>query len=91
MDPDESHILLIGESINDPNVFSFVSQLLKHGRKYVSIINGGFSAIEAHIVTPDSHLDPTQWLVKDETEQKARAQAPRKLFGSFNSFSKLKK
>ena len=26
MDPEESHILLIGESVNDPNVFSFVSQ-----------------------------------------------------------------
>ena len=87
MDPEESHILLIGESVNDPNVFSFVSQLLKHGRKYVSIINGGFDAIESHIITPESHLDPAQWLVKEQ-EQKA---PPKKLFSSFNSFSKLKK
>ena len=83
MDPEESHILLIGESVNDPNVFSFVSQekvmkknyrqqkafldlqkLLKHGRKYVSIINGGFDAIESHILTPDSQLDPAQLRVK---------------------------
>ena len=43
MNPEESHVLLIGDSENDPNVYSFVSQLLKQGRNYVSIINGGFN------------------------------------------------
>ena len=43
MNPEESHVLLIGESANDPNVFSFVSLLLKEGHKYISIINGGFT------------------------------------------------
>ena len=39
-----------------------------------------------HIETPESHLDPSQWLVKEE-----EAKPPQKnLFSSFNSFSKLK-
>ena len=42
MPSDETHVCLIGESKNDPNVISFVSQLLKQKRKYISIIHGGF-------------------------------------------------
>jgi hypothetical protein len=42
MPPEETHVCLIGESKNDPTVISFVSQLLKKRRKYLSIINGGF-------------------------------------------------
>ena len=44
--------------------FLDLQKLLKHGRKYVSIINGGFDAIESHILTPDSQLDPAQLRVK---------------------------
>lgn len=42
MPPEDTHVCLIGESKNDPNVISFVSQLLKQKRKYISIISGGF-------------------------------------------------
>ena len=49
MNPEESHVLLIGDSENDPNVYSFVSQLLKQGRNYVSIINGGFNVCLIYI------------------------------------------
>ena len=46
MPPEETHVCLIGESKNDPTVISFVSQLLKKRRKYLSIINGGFEVRE---------------------------------------------
>ena len=42
MPPEETHVCLIGEKGNDPNLISFVSQLLKQKRKYISIIHGGF-------------------------------------------------
>jgi len=85
MPPDETHVCLIGESDNDPNVISFVSQLLKQKRKYISIINGGFEAIVQHIKSPESQLDPFQWLVEERKTPNVQSGSS-KFFSSFSKF-----
>lgn len=55
MPPEETHVCLIGESKNDPTVISFVSQLLKQRRKYLSIINGGFEVNFSKDISTDAY------------------------------------
>jgi len=85
MPPEETHVCLIGESKNDPTVISFVSQLLKKRRKYLSIINGGFEALQMHISSSESQLDPYQWLIEEKQPEPPKPTS--KFLSSFSKFT----